>query len=196
MAKLTDLQLVLLSAAAQRDGSSLLPLPKRLKIEPGALTRVLKGLLKKKLVAEQPAPPDAPAWREADDQRFMLVISSAGLDAIGVEPGTPISEPIENKKSRKATARRKPKGKSSAPQSDETPGATRPGTKLSLLIEMLRRDGGATISEIVSATGWQQHSVRGAISGTVKKKHGLTVTSETVEGRGRVYRIVTPAADA
>ena len=52
MAKLTDLQLVLLSAAAQRDGGSLLPLPKRLKIEPGALTRVLKGLLKKKLVAE------------------------------------------------------------------------------------------------------------------------------------------------
>ena len=87
MAKLTDLQLVLLSAAAQRDGGALLPLPKRLKIEPGALTRVLKGLLKKKLVAEQAAPPDAPAWREADDRRFMLVVTPAGLDAIGVESG-------------------------------------------------------------------------------------------------------------
>jgi hypothetical protein len=193
MAKLTDLQLVLLSAAAQRDGGSLLPLPKRLKIEPGALTRVLKGLLKKKLVAEQPAPPDAPAWREADDQRFMLVVTPAGLDAIGVESGRPAPEPAGDKKTRKATSRRKPKGKSSAPKPDETPGAVRPGTKLSLLIELLRRDGGATIPEIVDATGWQQHSVRGAISGTVKKKHGLTVTSETVEGRGRVYRVTDAA---
>ena len=190
MAKLTDLQVVLLSAAAQRDGGALLPLPKRLKIEPGALTRVLKGLLKKELVAEQPAPPDAPAWRETDDRRFMLVISPAGLEAIGVEQGTPAPEPAEKKGSR---PRRKPQGKSSAPKPDKTHGAVRPNTKLSLLITMLRRDGGATIPEIVDATGWQQHSVRGAISGTVKKKHGLTVTSETVEGRGRVYRVTDTA---
>lgn len=65
----------------------------------------------------------------------------------------------------------------------------RPGTKLALMIELLSRDDGATIAEIVDATGWQQHSVRGAISGTLKKKHALAVSSDVEENRGRVYRI-------
>ena len=47
----------------------------------------------------------------------------------------------------------------------------------------------AAIGEIVAATGWQPHTVRGAIAGALKKKLGLDVTSEKVEGRGRVYRI-------
>ena len=46
------------------------------------------------------------------------------------------------------------------------------------------------MDEIVEAIGWQPHSVSGAISGALKKKLGLTVESEVVEGRGRVYRIV------
>ena len=52
---------------------------------------------------------------------------------------------------------------------------------------MLRAPEGATIDEIVAATGWQPHTVRGAIAGALKKKLGLEVTSEKVEGRGRVY---------
>jgi hypothetical protein len=66
----------------------------------------------------------------------------------------------------------------------------RPGTRQALLVELLRRDGGASLDELVQATGWQPHSVRGAISSTVRKKLGLTVVSETIEGRGRVYRII------
>ena len=62
-------------------------------------------------------------------------------------------------------------------------------TKQKLVINLLRRKTGATVEEIVDATGWQAHSVRGAISGTLKKKLGLDVTSEKVDGRGRVYRI-------
>lgn len=54
---------------------------------------------------------------------------------------------------------------------------------------MLRAPDGATIEEITTATGWQAHTVRGAIAGALKKKLGLDVTSEKVEGRGRVYRI-------
>lgn len=54
---------------------------------------------------------------------------------------------------------------------------------------MLRAEGGATIDEIVAETGWQAHTVRGAISGALKKKLGLTITSEKVEGRGRAYMI-------
>jgi hypothetical protein len=53
----------------------------------------------------------------------------------------------------------------------------------------LRREDGATILEISKAMGWQAHSVRGAISGTLKKKLKMTVASEVIEGRGRVYRI-------
>lgn len=54
---------------------------------------------------------------------------------------------------------------------------------------MLRAEGGATIDEIVEATGWKPHTIRGAMSGALKKKLGLTITSEKVEGRGRVYTI-------
>ena len=66
----------------------------------------------------------------------------------------------------------------------------RAGTKQATLIDLMRRPGGATLADLVKATGWQPHSVRGAISGGLKKKLGLPVTSESIEKRGRVYRIV------
>ena len=65
----------------------------------------------------------------------------------------------------------------------------RGGTKQAILIEMLSQPKGATIADLVAATGWQAHSVRGAISGTLKTKLCLAVTSAVVEARGRVYRI-------
>ncbi len=68
--------------------------------------------------------------------------------------------------------------------------AVRHGTKLAILVDLVSRRGGATIAELTKATGWQPHSVRGAISGTLKKKLGLAVASEKVESRGRVYRAV------
>ncbi|MCB1498777.1 MAG: DUF3489 domain-containing protein [Bauldia sp.] len=71
----------------------------------------------------------------------------------------------------------------------DMPTCTRPGSKQDQLIEMLRSQRGATIDEIVGAFGWQPHTVRGVLAGALKKKLGLEVTSEKVEGRGRVYRI-------
>lgn len=53
---------------------------------------------------------------------------------------------------------------------------------------MWRRPEGTTIDEVIAATGWQAHTVRGAMAGALKKKLGLEVTSEKVEGRARVYR--------
>lgn len=64
-----------------------------------------------------------------------------------------------------------------------------PKTKLGQLEGMLRRKEGATIAQIATALDWQAHSVRGAISGSLKKKQGLTITNESIEGGGRVYRI-------
>ena len=61
-------------------------------------------------------------------------------------------------------------------------------SKQAILITLMRRTEGATLDDLISATGWQRHSVRGAISGAVKKRLGFIIASR-VEERGRVYRI-------
>jgi len=66
---------------------------------------------------------------------------------------------------------------------------TRENTKQAALIAMLRAPEGATLDEIVAALGWQKHTARGAMSGALKKRLGLTITSEQQPERGRVYRI-------
>ena len=65
----------------------------------------------------------------------------------------------------------------------------RAGTKQALMIAMLKRPEGATVEQIAEAMGWQRHTVRGAIAGALKKKLGLTITSEKVHGGNRTYRI-------
>ena len=91
-----------------------------------------------------------------------------------------------------ATATRsKPKAKRTAAAK---PAAAEEGrqTKQAILVDLLQRPEGASIAELVKATGWQNHSIRGAISFTIKKKLGLNVISQRDEGRGRVYRIAKP----
>ncbi len=62
-------------------------------------------------------------------------------------------------------------------------------SKQALLIGMLKAPEGATIDQIVAATGWQPHTVRGSIAGALKRKIGLNVLSEKIEGPARIYRI-------
>lgn len=76
----------------------------------------------------------------------------------------------------------------------QPPAEPRWQSKQAMLIAMLQRGEGATIAELAAATGWQSHSVRGVISGALKKQLGLEVASELVQERGRVYRIPTRAA--
>jgi hypothetical protein len=205
MPRLTDTQLVILSAAARRDDGAALPLPKPLKVQGGAVTGTLKGLLKRGLFAEQPAPQGGPLWREAKDgERRTLVITDAGRAAVGVEADEHAQPQLEAATARstkrpqgrhRSSAKPKPATKAkpqSKPNSRATASpAARPGTKQALLLDLLQRKQGATIAEAVKATGWQPHSVRGAISGTLKKKLGLAVDSTKVDRRGRVYRIVS-----
>ena len=76
----------------------------------------------------------------------------------------------------------------------------RPGTKQALLIELLKRPEGATVEQIAAATGWQKHTIRGAIAGALKKKLGLNVEATRTrevgpnktgaKGSSTVYRIV------
>jgi hypothetical protein len=58
---------------------------------------------------------------------------------------------------------------------------TKKMTKLDMLVQLLARSNGASIAEMMKATGWQAHSVRGAIAGALKKR-GLTITSTKVDG--------------
>ncbi len=192
MPKLSDSQLVILSAAARRQDGTVLPLPRSLKINKAAATTVLKSLLKKGLVAERPAAADEAHWRETrDGGRTALVIADAGLQAIGVEVDRKTSKqsPSTKTRAKKRSRRAEPKPSGSKPKGRTSSPAVRSGTKQALLIDLLKRKKGATIEEIVEATGWQPHSVRGAISGALKKKLGLAVTSERIGDRGRVYRI-------
>src|SRR3977135_1741743 len=66
--------------------------------------------------------------------------------------------------------------------------STRPGTKHGRILAMLRTPDGCTIAAIMTATEWQQHSVRGFLAGVVRKKLGLNLVSESTD-KGRVYRI-------
>ncbi len=117
---------------------------------------------------------------------------SRGADGQGGHHAKPSKSRKDSPRARtaKGTPTRKPAKKAHrGATSKKVNGGARRGTKQATLIEMLRRPNGATIEQMTAKTGWQAHSVRGAISGTLKKKLGLAVTSETVGGRGRVYRI-------
>ncbi len=107
-----------------------------------------------------------------------------------------ISKRAAPAKSTTKTATRKTAKRSNSKKRDgsesasrRAPSPARAGTKLASPISLLSRKDGATIADLMKATGWQAHSVRGAISGNLKKKLGLGVISEKVEGRGRVYRV-------
>ncbi len=182
MTKLTDTQRVILSAASQRTDRLALPLPKSLK--GGAAHKVVNALVEKGFLKEVQANRklNDPVWRESDDGHGLtLIITDAGLETMGLE--VPAGKPARGKDTR-----------STATAAEETPPAskerkTREGTKQALVIEMLRRPAGASIPEIVEATGWASHTTRGFFAGALKKKLGLTINSEKDEVRGRVYRV-------
>ncbi len=80
---------------------------------------------------------------------------------------------------------------STTPSPMQAPRTKRGGTKQAVLIDLLKRPEGATLTQMTEATGWQIHTVRGAMAGALKKKLGLEITSEKQPGSDRVYRITT-----
>jgi hypothetical protein len=76
-----------------------------------------------------------------------------------------------------------------APKSAKKATGGRDGSKTAKVLDLLKRPGGVTAKELMKATGWQPHSVRGFLSGTVGKKMGLTVTSTKGEDGERTYSI-------
>jgi hypothetical protein len=190
MTQLSDTQALILSAAAQRPEHIAMPLPESLR--GGAAAKVVGAMISKGLLQEVDANlrRGEPVWRETGDGHGVtLVATDAGLVAIGIETVRANTAPAGGKDApTEVPATNTPTEPEAAPKA-RTP---RTGTKQAKLIEMLRAEGGATIEEITADTGWQSHTVRGAMAGALKKNFGLEVTSEKVENRGRVYKL--PAA--
>ncbi|MDZ4095931.1 MAG: DUF3489 domain-containing protein [Paracoccaceae bacterium] len=176
MTKLTETQTLVLNAGAQRPDNIALPLPKGLA---GAAAKMaVSKMIERGWLQEVDANirRSEPLWRETGDGHgTTLVVTDAGLLAIGVEPVVV----------KTVAAIREHAAKTAASK----PSSPRTGTKQAMLIAMLQRPEGASIAEIVAATGWMGHSARGAISGVLKKKLALPVTSGKIDGRGTIYRI-------
>lgn len=185
MSKLSDTQLVILSAACQRPDLSVYPLATQL--SGGAAAKVLKSLLGKGLIREVVAKRDDTLWREDKKRgRLTLHATKAAFAVLGLEADGAHTSSEDDADAPAAKSSRR-KGKAAPTKGRAT--RTRADSKQAQLITMLKTVEGATIEEIVKTFGWQAHTVRGAIAGALKKKLGLDVTSEKVENRGRVYRI-------
>jgi len=165
--QLSDAQAGILSTACSREDGAIFPVTAGLK--GGAVGNVCKSLLKRGLIEEIAATDLNTVWRH-DEERGPITLRATPLaySTLGITDEQIETPPAET---------------------PPAPAQRRKGTKQETLIEMLRAEGGATIDEIVEATGWQPHTVRGAFAGALKKKLGLDVTSEKIEGRGRVYSL-------
>ena len=166
MTKLSNTQIKILTAAAQRQDRIALPLPNN--IRGGAAAKVVNTMLTKGLIEEVDADTRnrEPVWRATGDGHGVtLIATDNGLAAIGFDP-TAAAVPEDPAK---------------------PPASPRKNTKQQIMIDLLIREGGATLAELAEATQWQIHTVRGAPSGVLKKRLELDITSENVGGRGRVY---------
>lgn len=176
MTTLTVTQTTILTAGAQRPESIALPLPKGLAGAAAkmAVTKMIeRGWL---LEVDANLRRNEPLWRETGDGHgTTLVVTNAGLLAIGFVPMTV----------KTVVAIRKPAAKAEA---SKVP-TQRIGTKQAMLIALLQAPEGVTMGGIIAATGWQAHTARGAMSGVLRKTLGLTVTSVKEAGKCRIYKI-------
>jgi hypothetical protein len=174
MTKLTDAQLIVLTSACKRDdGLAVLPAG----MKPAAAAKLAAGLVNKGLVREIRAKSGTPIWREDEEGRkYSLKLLKAGREAIGVEEEGEEPDTVQ-------------------PAADPTESA-RAGTKRALVIDLLQRPKGATLEELIAATGWLPHTTRAALS--VLRRSGMVIErSRTETGKPSIYRIVAmPAAEA
>jgi hypothetical protein len=175
--KLTETQTTILKAATGRPDGNIEPLPSNLR--GGARAKVIEGLLARGLVVE------------TDDHHLL---TDAGYAAVGKR--RPIPKGIQKLDAQDGVAKRdtidalaKPEATDDLQKLEITSHTIRPGTKLAAIIEAMRNPGGATIAQMMAGTGWQAHTVRGAISGMIRKRLGYEVITEKGADGQRAYRI-------
>jgi hypothetical protein len=110
----------------------------------------------------------------------MEKVTARTIESVGKSPGSDARVPASAHEPRKGIAKR---------------GSERTASKTDRILKLLRQKNGATIGALSEATGWQAHSVRGFLSGTVKNKLGLPLASEISKDGKRRYRIATSAAE-
>jgi hypothetical protein len=185
--KLSDTQSIILSRAASRPGILAMPLPEGL--HGAAAKKAVAAMIARGWIEEVDADlrRGEPLWRETGDGHgTTLIATEAGLEAIGIEPIAAAAVASV----RKAKPAPDADPVATAPAAGKRkPVALRAGTRQAEIIALLERPEGASIAEIVAATGWQAHSARGLISGGLKKKLGLQVSTVREKERGSVYRI-------
>jgi len=154
MTRLTDTQTILLSTASQRDDRNLLPLPAS--VRPGGGTaKAMVSLIKRGLAEERHA-------AEGDAVPYGVFLTAAGAAAIGVElPGEGSGDDARD------GAGLSPTPLVPAPAPAKAP------SKAATVLAMLERAGGATLPELIAATGWLPHTTRAALTGLRKKGHDV-----------------------
>jgi hypothetical protein len=171
MTKLNDTQLILLSSAAARDEGSIFPLTASLADAGARATKAMFTLLKNGLVEERETSDAGAVHRTDGDLSFGLFLSGAGRAAIN----------IEDSGGEGAGGETPP---SPAPASAVVP------TKAATVLALLQRHDGATLAELITATGWLPHTTRAALTGIRKKGHAVERTKRADE---TCYRIVSAA---
>jgi hypothetical protein len=171
----------MLSAAAQRD-DRILAMPPNLK--GGAAQKVAAKLIAAGLVKEVKAKSGEPAWRRDAEsgQAFALKLTAAGLKASATDVG-----PVANT----TTETEAPKDSAADASNAPVASAPRDGSKISQVIGLLQREDGATLDEVVAATGWLPHTSRAALTGL--RKRGYAIERRLIAEGRRSYIIV--AAD-
>lgn len=168
--KLNDLHLVLLSTAAARDTASLLPFPASVSSEPARIAKAVSHLIGHSLVEEVPTKDHALRWRDDGGESKGLVITDTGRTAIGAIEGAP-SE--------------------TEPQASDSGAVTQPpprSNKTSLVVGLLEREDGASITDLTDATGWLPHTTRAALTGLRKKGHNVERFAHAGGSRYRIQK--------
>src|ERR1700722_9917832 len=188
--KLTDTQLVLLGAAAQRKDLCLVAPPT---LKGGAAQKVASKLISAGFVKEVKAKASDSIWRRDQESgaSYALKLTAAGAKAIAVEDAGEESDALA--KCDQAAILSRLDAKDARPAEAMEPGPIRPsaprgGSKLARVIALLERDHGATIGELIAATGWLAHTTRAALTGLRKRGYAVAI-DRSDDKRGSFYRI-------
>ena len=188
--KLTDTQIVMLSTAAQRDDRCLVA-PQNLKGD--AVQKVSAKLIDAGLAKEIKAKPGAPVWRQDEpDHPFALKLTAAGVRAIAVNNRSASDDMRDDNGEHGRVAAANSEVIRQATAEVPTTGAARPsaprdGTKLAQVLELLQRDCGATLEQLIAATDWLPHTTRAALTGLRKRGYAVAI-DRSDEERGSTYR--------